>query len=420
MIDLKYVRANVDAYKLNIKQRNLNIDLDSFLEIDRKVIELKQKIDEIKATKNSFSKIMPTLSNEEKQAKLSEIKELWITQKQLEDDLKSLEGDYYSILYRLPNLLDPTASIGQTDEDNLEISKFLEPTKFDFEPVPHYEIWAKKGWIDTEKWAEVSWARFWYLKGDLVFLQFAIVNYAISKLASKWFSPILPPVLVREQAMFGTWFLPAGEDGTYRVNENDDDLYLVGTAEVPVTSYHCNEILENLDTPIKYVGYSPCFRKEAWSAWKDMRWILRGHQFDKVEMVCFCKPEDSQKLHDEMVEVEEEIWQGLWIPYRKVNVCSGDLWNPAMKKYDLEAWMPGQQKYREITSCSNVWEYQSRRLGIRYRDDEWKPQYVHTLNGTVIALSRCLIAIIENYQDKNWDVIIPEVLRPFMWWKTKL
>jgi len=219
--------------------------------------------------------------------------------------------------------------------------------------------------------------------------------------------------------MFGTWFLPAGEDGVYRVNENDDDLYLVGTAEVPVTSYHAGQILENLDAPIKYVGYSECFRKEAGSAGKDMRGILRGHQFQKVEMVCFCKQEDSQKLHNEMVAAEEEIWQGLKIPYQKLNVCSGDLWNPAMKKYDLEAWMPGQQKYREVTSCSNVGEYQSRRLGIRYREDG-KTKYAHTLNGTVIALSRCLIAIIENYQDENGDVIIPEVLRPFMWGKEKI
>lgn len=417
MIDLKLVRANPELMRDNIAKRNLKVDLDAFLALDKQILELNQKIDSLKATKNSFSKIMPTLSNEEKQAKLAEMKNIWEEEKVLSEELKTLEPEYYSILYRLPNFLDPTAAIWPDDSWNVVESKFSEPTKFDFEPLPHYEIWAKKWWIDTEKWSEVSGARFWYLKGDLVFLQFAIVSYALSKLSSKWFSPILPPVLVKEQAMFGTWFLPAWEDWTYRVNENDDDLYLVWTAEVPVTSYHSNEIIENLDTPIKYVWYSACFRKEAWSAWKDMRWILRGHQFDKVEMVCFCKPEDSGKLHNEMVAVEEEIWQGLWIPYHKLNVCSWDLWNPAMKKYDLEAFMPGQQKYREVTSCSNVWEYQSRRLWIRYRDSEWKPQYVHTLNGTVIALSRCLIAIIENYQTQNGDVIIPEVLRPFMWGK---
>ncbi len=420
MIDLKAVRANPEKMKENIQKRNLNINLDAFLEMDRKIIQLNQEIDTLKASKNTFSKILPTLSNEEKQVKLAEMKVIWEQEKNLSETLKWLQDEYNSILYRLPNFLDETAAIWPDDSGNVVEKYFLEPTKFDFEPKAHYEIWEKKGWIDTEKWSETSGARFWYVKGELVFLQFAIIQYAMQKLSSKGFSPILPPVLVREPAMFGTWFLPAGEDGVYRVNENDDDLYLVGTAEVPVTSYHAGEIIEDLSTPIKYVWYSECFRKEAGSAGKDMRGILRGHQFQKVEMVCFCKQEDSQKLHDEMVAVEEEIWQGLKIPYQKLNVCSGDLGNPAMKKYDLEAWMPGQQKYREVTSCSNVGEYQSRRLGIRYRNSEWKTQYVHTLNGTVIALSRCLIAIIENYQDKNGDVVIPEVLRPFMWWKEKI
>lgn len=414
MIDLKYVRNNVEAYKDNIQKRNLSLDLDLFLEMDKNLIELNQKLDTIRASKNAFSKLLPTLSKDEKEVKLQEMKAMGEQEKALEEEIKVLTPKYNEILFRLPNHLDPTTAVGKDDEENVAEEKFLEPTQFDFEPKPHYEIGEAKGWIDTQKGSEVSGARFWYLKGDIVFLQFAIVNYAISKLAAKGFMPMLPPVLVKEPAMFGTGFLPAGEDGTYRVNENEDDLYLVGTAEVPVTSYHAGEIIEDLSTPIKYVGYSPCFRKEAGSAGKDMRGILRGHQFDKVEMVCFCKAEDSQKLHNEMVAVEEEIWQGLRIPYQKLNVCSGDLGNPAMKKYDLEAWMPGQQKYREVTSCSNVGEYQSRRLGIRYRDNDGKTQYAHTLNGTVIALSRCLIAIIENYQTANGDVVIPEVLRPFM------
>lgn len=419
MIDLKAIRTNPEQMKENIQKRNLKVDLDSFLEMDKKIIGLNQELDALKAEKNNFSKLIPTLSNEEKQVKLSEMKALGEQEKNLSEQLKLLEWDYNAILYRLPNFLDETAAIWPDDSGNVVESKFLEPTQFDFVPKTHYEIWEKKGWIDTEKWSEISGARFWYIKWDLVFLQFAIIQYALLKLSSKGFSPILPPVLVREPAMFGTWFLPAGEDGVYRVNENDDDLYLVGTAEVPVTSYHAGEIIEDLSAPIKYVWYSECFRKEAGSAGKDMRGILRGHQFQKVEMVCFCKQEDSQKLHNEMVEVEEEIWQGLKIPYQKLNVCSGDLGNPAMKKYDLEAWMPGQQKFREVTSCSNVGEYQSRRLWIRYREDG-KTKYAHTLNGTVIALSRCLIAIIENYQDENGDVIIPEVLRPFMWWKEKI
>ncbi len=420
MIDLKIVRTNPELVRDSIAKRNLNINLDDFLEIDRKRLNISQKLDELREIKNKVSKEIPTLEKAEKEEKIIEMKDIWEQIKTLEEEFRDVEIEFNNIYWRLPNFLDETTAIWPDDSWNLVEKTFWEKTKFDFEVQPHYEIWAKKWWIDTEKWSEISWARFWYLKWDLVFLQFAIINYALSKLANKWFYPILPPVLVREQAMFWTWFLPAWEDWVYKVNPWEDDLFLVWTAEVSVTSYHAWEILENLDSPIKYVGYSACFRREAWSAWKDMRWILRWHQFDKIEMVCFCKPEDSKNLHNEMVAVEEEIRQGLWIPYQKVNICSWDLGNPALKKYDLEAWMPAQNKYREVTSCSNVWEFQSRRLWIRYRNEEWKPEYVHTLNGTVIALSRCLIAIIENYQDKNWDVIIPEVLRPFMWGREKI
>ena len=231
--------------------------------------------------------------------------------------------------------------------------------------------------------------------------------------------PVIPPFLVREKAMFGTGFFPADKGQIYSVNPGEDDLFLIGTSEVPLTSYHMDETID-VTSPIKYVGYSACFRREAGTYGKDMKGILRGHQFDKVEMVCFCKPEDSEKLHDEMVALEEEIWQSLGIPYQKLNVCSGDLGNPAMKKHDLEAWMPGQEKYREITSCSNVGSFQSRRLGIKYRKTDGTSDYVHTLNGTVIAFSRCLIALIENYQNEDMTIRIPEVLQNYMGGKNVL
>ncbi len=414
MLDLKIIRENPELVKDVIKKRNLNLDLDKFLELDKKKRELITKVDELRNLVNKISKEIPKLSWDEKTKKIVESRAIWKDLKVFEKDLEQIEKAWKDLYYQIPNLLDPTAAIWETDEDNVVEYKFLEPTKFDFEPKAHFEIWEKKDWIDSEKASKVSWARFWYLKWDIVSLQFALINYALSKLISKWFYPILPPVLVREKAMYGTWFLPAWEDGTYKVNPGEDDLYLVGTSEVPVTSYHSDEVLDLENGPKMYVAYSSCFRREAWSAWKDMRWILRGHQFDKVEMVVFCKQEDSKKMHDMMISIEEEIWQGLKIPYQKVNVCSWDLWNPAMKKYDLEAWVPSQNKYREVTSCSNVWEFQSRRLNIKYKDKDWNKKFVHTLNGTVIALSRCLLTIIENYQTKDWDVIIPEVLRPFM------
>ncbi len=419
MLDIKIIRNNPELVKDNIFKRNLELNLDKFLEIDTEKLDLIIKVDELRSIKNKVSKEITTLSNEDKKVKIIEMKKLWDDLTILEDRQKQVEEKWKEMYYKIPNLLDETASIWNTDEDNLVVYKFSEPTKFDFDIKSHYEIWEAKWWIDTEKWSEVSWARFWYLKWDLVLLQFALINYAMTKLVEKWFTPILPPVLVREKAMFGTWFFPAWEDGIYSVNPWDDDLYLVGTSEVPVTSYHCDEILD-LEESKKYVAYSPCFRREAWSAWKDTRWILRWHQFDKIEMVCFCKNDESKQMHDFMINIEEDIWKGLWIPFQKVNVCSGDLGNPAMKKYDLEAWMPAQEKYREVTSCSNVWEYQSRRLGIKYRDKNGDLQYAHTLNGTVIAMSRCLISIIENYQTKEWNVKIPKALIPFMWGRNEI
>jgi len=413
MLDIKIIRANPDLVKDNIKKRNLDLDLDEFLKIDSEKLDLIIKVDELRAIKNKVSKEIPTLSNEDKPEKISEMKKLWEQLNELEEKQKEIEQNWTKLYYQIPNLLDESSAIWNTDEDNLVDSKFLEPTKFDFEVKSHSEIWEKKWWIDIEKGSKVSWARFWYLKWDLVLLQFAIINFVMAKLVAKGFEPILPPVMVKEKAMFGTGFLSDQTDGLYRVNPDDDDLHLVWTSEVPVTSYHSNETLD-LEKPKMYAAYSPCFRKEAGSAWKDTKWILRWHQFDKVEMVVFCKSEDSQKMHDFMVKVEEEVWQELKIPYKKMNVCSGDLWNPAMKKFDLEAWMPGQKKYREVTSCSNIWEYQSRRLAIKYKDETWKSQYAHTLNWTIVALSRCMIAIIENYQTKNGDVKVPNVLVPFM------
>lgn len=413
MLDIKIIRNNPEIVRDNIKKRNLSLDLDKFLKIDSEKLDLIIKVDELRAVKNKVSKEIPTLSNEERPAKIAEMKGLWDNLTTLEERQKEVEETWKSMYYQFPNLLDETTAIWNTDEDNIIETRFLEPTKFDFIPKEHWEIGEAKGWIDTEKGSEVSGARFWYLKWDLVLLQFAVINFVLSKLVAKWFNPILPPVMVKEKAMFGTGFLTDQTDWLYRVNPDEDDLHLVGTSEVPVTSYHAWETLD-LDTPKMYVAYSPCFRKEAGSAGKDTRWILRWHQFDKVEMVVFCKPEESQKMHNFMVSVEEEVWQSLGIPYNKMNVCSGDLWNPAMKKYDIEAFMPGQWKYREVTSCSNVWEYQSRRLDIKFKDENWERQYVHTLNWTVTALWRCLIAIIENYQTKDWDVKIPEVLKPFM------
>ena len=414
MIDIKILRSNPELIRDSIVKRNLKFDLDRLLSVDEERLAKQQELETLQAVRNKASKEIPTIADATlKQEKIAEMKDVGDKIKDIEANLAETEEEYNLMLASLPNFLDPTAAIGPDDSGNVVESTYGTPRTFDFPVKAHYEIGEARGWIDIEKGAEVSGARFWYLKGDLVLLQFAIMQHVMNTMVAKGFMPVIPPYLVREPAMYGTGFFPADRSQIYHVNPEDDDLYLIGTSEVPLTSYHGGEIID-VENTIKYVGYSACFRREAGTYGKDMKGILRGHQFDKIEMVCFAKPEDSQRVHNEMVALEEAIWQSLGIPYQKLNICSGDLGNPAMKKYDLEAWMPGQDKYREVTSCSNVGQFQSRRLGIRYRKEDGSLDYVHTLNGTVIAFSRCLIALIENYQNEDMTVTIPEVLRPYM------
>lgn len=420
MIDIKILREHPEIILDSIKKRNLKFDLDALIELDRKILLIQQEIESLQALRNKVSKEIPNIQNwDEKNMKISEMKEVWEKIKNLESHFSEYEDNYKLSLANLPNFLDPTTAIGPDDSWNIVESRYWKPRDFPFPIKTHYEIGEARGWIDIEKWVEVSGARFWYLKWDLVLIQFALLQYVMWKMVERGFIPVIPPYLVREPAMFGTWFFPVEKSMIYEVNPWDDNLFLIGTSEVSLTSYHGGEIID-VNSPIQYVGYSPCFRREAGTYGKDMKWILRGHQFEKIEMVCFCKPEISSKVHNDMVALEEEIWQSLEIPYQKVNICSGDLGNPAMKKYDLEAWMPWQEKYREVTSCSNIGSFQSRRLNIKYRKENWDTEYVHTLNGTIIAFSRCLIAIIENYQNEDMTVTIPEVLRPYMWGKISI
>ncbi|NNC43608.1 MAG: serine--tRNA ligase, partial [Acidimicrobiia bacterium] len=298
--------------------------------------------------------------------------------------------------------------MGDGEEDNVEISRFGDPTSFDFEPKDHLELGA--GIIDTERGAKVSGARFGYLLGDAVFMEFALVRFALDRLSAAGFTPVVPPVLVREEALFGTGFFPDDDNQVYQIPA--DDLYLVGTSEVPLAAYHGDEILAEADLPLRYAGFSTCFRREAGAAGRDTRGILRVHQFDKVEMFSFCDPDKSWEEHEFLFSQEESLIQELGIPYRVVNVCTGDLGASAAKKYDVEAWMPAQQKFREITSCSNTTDYQARRLKVRFKGEKGN-QLVHTLNGTAVAVGRMLIAIMENNQRADGTVAVPEALVPY-------
>ncbi|MBI2636641.1 MAG: serine--tRNA ligase [Parcubacteria group bacterium] len=309
--------------------------------------------------------------------------------------------------------------VGKDAAENREVKTWGKKPKFHFDIKDHAELGAALDLIDTERGAKVSGARFWYLKNDLVMLEFAIIQYAANFMRERGFTPILPPMLVREHAMFGSGFFPAEKNEIYKVNADEDDLYLIGTAEVPLASYHADEVIDVSSGPLKYFGFSSCFRREAGAYGTDTAGIIRGHQFDKVEMFVFCSEEDSWDMHERMLAAGEEFWQSLKIPYRVLNMCSGDIGAPNAKKYDIEGWFPGQNRYRELASCSNDTDFQARRLNIKYKDGG-ESKFVHTLNNTVAALGRTMIVIMENYQQKDGSIEIPKVLRGYLGGQKKI
>jgi seryl-tRNA synthetase len=328
--------------------------------------------------------------------------------KELERELNGVEEDLQGALAPLPNLPDPTAAPGPEDELVREVGGVGGIPKFDFEPRDHLELAGER--IDMDRAARLSGARFAYLKGDLVMLELALVRWVLEKLRGKGFEPVIPPVLVRERALFGTGFLPDTEQQIYSLPE--DDLYLVGTSEVALASLHAEEILDAERLPLRYAGFSPCFRREAGAAGKDTRGIFRVHQFDKVEMFSFVAPDQSTDEHERILAIEEEILGELGLAYRVVNIAVTDLGNSAAKKYDCEAWLPSQGRYRELTSCSNTTDYQARRLNIRVRREK-QAQTLHTLNGTAVAVGRTLVALLENGQQADGGVELPECLVPY-------
>ncbi|MFO7699434.1 MAG: serine--tRNA ligase, partial [Acidimicrobiia bacterium] len=311
---------------------------------------------------------------------------------------------------KLPNLTDPTAADGLSEDDAVEVSRFSEPPVFDFPVLDHLDLGTALGVLDTERAAKVSGSRFGFILGKLAMVEFSLIRYAMDNLVGHGFTPVVPPVLVREHALYGTGFFPGTAEQVYAVPE--DDLFLVGTSEVPIAAFHGDEILDADLLPLRYAGYSTCFRREAGTYGKDTTGIFRVHQFDKVEMFSFVEPERSGDEHDFLLAREEEIIRGLEIPYRVVNVAAGDLGDSAAKKYDIEAWFPAQERYREITSTSNTTDYQSRRLRIRYRSNGGN-RFVHTLNGTAIAVGRILIALMENNQHADGSISIPPELAAY-------
>lgn len=413
MLDLKAIREDPESFRRALARRDpgLPADIDRLVELDRERRELTARVDELRAEQNRISKEVGAASGEEKERLIASVREASGELERLEPRRDEAEEQVAALLARIPNLPHESVPQGETDEDNEILDTVGTPPDLGFEARDHVDLGETLGLLDLERGARVAGARFAYLTGASVWLQWALVRYCLDLLAPRGFLPVIPPVLVREEAMFGTGFLPTDEAQIYATR--DDDLYLVGTSEVPLAGLHQGEILAPEDLPRRYAGYSTCFRREAGAYGKDTRGIFRVHQFDKVEMFSFAMPDASWEEHELLRSIQEEIIRGLELPYRVANVCTGELGASAAKKYDLEVWLPGQERYRELTSCSNTTDYQARRLESRVRLPEGN-RPVHTLNGTACAVGRTLIAILENGQRPDGSVEIPEALHPHL------
>ena len=404
MLDLREIRQDPERARAALARRGDASALDEALSLDDRRRELLPELEALRAEKNQASKRIGELqrAGEDASSAIEAVRGASTREKDLETELREVEERRDVALGALPNLPDPSAA--DSDEVVREWGEAGASGR------DHLELLG--GLVDLETAGRVSGSRFAYLKGPLVLLELALVRWAVELLLGKGFEPVIPPVLVREEALYGTGFLPDTEQQIYRVP--DDDLYLVGTSEVPLASLHAGDMLDEDSLPRRYAGFSTCFRREAGAAGRDTRGIFRVHQFDKLEMFTFVRPEDSVEEHERLLSVEEEILQTLELPYRVVNIAVDDLGASAAKKYDLEAWLPGQERHRELTSCSNTTDYQARRLDARYRPAEGQsPRHVHTLNGTAIGVQRTLIALAENHQQDDGSISVPAVLHPF-------
>ncbi len=399
MIDLRAARADPEGYRAALARKGAAGVFDELLEADARWRELETEASDLRAQTKTKGKPSPE--------QLEQLKALKAKLQQVESEHEQAAQRRQELLDRVPNPPDPSVPDGLTEDDAVELRRVGEPPSFGFEPRDHLDLSAPHGWIDLERAARVSGSRFAYRVGEAALVELALYRFALDRVVAKGFVPVLPPVLVREEAMYGTGFLPTDEVNIYRVER--DELFLTGTSEVGLASFHTGEELDGL--PRRYAGYSTNFRRESGAAGKDTRGMFRVHQFDKVEMFVFCEPERSAEEHDALLAVEEELVQELGYPYRVVNVAAGDLGASAAKKYDIEAWFPGQERYREISSTSNTTDYQARRLGVRFRHDG-KLEPVHTLNGTAMT-ARWLIALMENFQDEGGAIAVPEVLTQF-------
>ncbi len=416
MLDLHFVRENPDAVKEALANRGESISMEPFMELDERRRTLLGKVEELKRTRNTRSKEIGRLMKAGKDAGplREEMRLVGETIAALEEELNAIEGSLREFMLKIPNLPHPSTPIGKTEEDNPVVRTWGEKPKFDFEPRNHWDIGPDLGILDFERAAKLSGARFAVVRGAGARLERALIQFMLDlHITEHGYTEVMTPFMVNSETLTGTGQLPKFEEDLFKVSPGD--LYMIPTAEVPVTNLHAREILEAEQLPVSYAAYTPCFRSEAGSYGKDVRGLIRQHQFNKVELVWLTRPEDSQATLETLTAHAEEVLKRLGLPYRVISLCTGDIGFSACKTYDLEVWLPGQQRYREISSCSDCGDFQARRAAIRFRPEKKaKPKFVHSLNGSGLAVGRTLVAILENGQQADGSVAIPEALRPYM------
>ncbi|MHC4629254.1 MAG: serine--tRNA ligase [Planctomycetota bacterium] len=421
MIDIKQIREDPQRFAAASKAKKFDVDIDRLIEVDAGLRSAKQQLQEISTDKNRIGKSIPNLSPDEKQAALSQLSELKQREAKYDQDVRELQPEFDALMQEVPQPADDDVPLGEDDTENVEIRKEGKIRKFDFEPKDHVQLGLALGIIDVERGVKLAGTRNYFLKGDGALLHWAVLRFAMDHMIGKGYIPLSVPLLMKDEAMKGTGYYPGSEDQTYRMEK--DQLNLVGTAEVPLTAYRMGEILDAEELPLKYVALSSCFRREAGAAGKDTYGLYRIHQFDKVEQVVICEnsAEASAEFHNEILSNAEAVMQALELPYRVANVCTGDLGRGQAKKFDIEAWMPSRENYCETHSASKFYDFQARRMNLRYKEPGTKKNvFCHTLNNTVIASPRILIPILELYQNADGSVTVPSVLRSYMNNKKKI
>jgi len=411
MLDINFIRENSNKVKEACEKKQTKVDVDKVLELDKKKRELMTEMENLKAEQNKISR-----GCKDNNVLIEQAKEIKGKIKEMEPELEKVEQELKVLLLQLPNIPFDDVPVGKDDSSNIIVRQVNKQPKFSFTAKDYMQLGKDLDLIDTERAGKVSGPRFGYIKNELALIEFALINLVMDTVKKQGFIPVIPPVMLKEEMARGTGYFEATDKNeAYFLPE--DKMYLVGTAEQSLVAMHANEVLELKDLPKRYVAFSTCFRREAGSYGKDTKGILRVHQFDKLEMVIFCKPEDSKKEHQLLLSVEEKLMKALGLPYQVINICTGDLGGPAASKYDIETWLPSENKYRETHSTSNCTDFQARRLNIRYKDQSGKMNFAHTLNGTAFAIGRILIMITENYQQKDGSIKVPKVLQKYCGFK---